>query len=168
MVQLADLASEVARRTDVTDVIIVDDFAGSGSSATSELSVALGAGELDLPRTVRLHLVFLVALSESLDSLRTMVASSGLEAQVRAIHQFGSEGRCFSEESGVFPDVLEREEARLLVRGFGERLESRAPLGFSDCEALVVFSRTVPNNTLLILWKNSKSFAALFPRHGSR
>lgn len=168
VVQLADLASEVAKRIDVTDVIIVDDFAGSGLSATSELSVALGAGEFDLPRPVRLHLVFLVALSESLDSLRTMVSSSGLEAQVRAIHQFGSEGRCFSEESGVFPDVLEREEARLLVRGFGERLESRAPLGFSDCEALVVFSRTVPNNTLPILWKNSKSFAALFPRHGSR
>jgi hypothetical protein len=40
----------------------------------------------------------------------------------------------------------------------------RSPLGFGDCQALVVFETGCPNNSVPILWKQTGEWQPLFPR----
>lgn len=51
-----------------------------------------------------------------------------------------------------------------LASDFGARLEPKHPVGYGNCEALVVFERSRPNNALPIMWASSKDWIPLFKR----
>jgi len=71
---------------------------------------------------------------------------------------------CFRDQSKVFPDQNERSRAREIAETRGTLLCKPAPLGYSDSEALVVFSHNCPNNTLPILWEKNRDWIPPFRR----
>ncbi len=72
--------------------------------------------------------------------------------------------KCFSDESKIFTNQDDRRNARDLCWEKGHCLVPNNPFGFSDCQTIVVFPDTCPNNNLPILWDENKDFKPLFKR----
>lgn len=74
----------------------------------------------------------------------------------------------FSPNGSVFQSEAERRAAFELCYSIGKSLYPSNPLGYGDCQGLVVFEHNCPNNTLPIFWKNGvydgKPWVPLFPR----
>ena len=64
----------------------------------------------------------------------------------------GNSDKCFSERSGILPESAKRVRAKEIVESYGRRVSKQHPLGFGNCQALIVFENTCPNNSLPILW----------------
>ena len=64
------------------------------------------------------------------------------------------------------PDAAKRAEATVIARAYGTELVKNDPLGHGNCQALVVFEMTCPNNSLPILWASPRGtrWRPLFPR----
>lgn len=72
--------------------------------------------------------------------------------------------KCFSDESKIFTNPDDRRNARDICWEKGNYLVSNNPLGFGDCQSIVVFPDTCPNNSLPILWAEKEDFKPLFKR----
>lgn len=158
--QLPELASQ-----GVTDIVIIDDFVGSGASLSRDLR------ELSdrTPTSVAVHVFVLAGMSAGLDAVsRAVTKAMGDRAAVHCLSEIHSEPGIFDPRAGVYPDVSDAADARAIVEQVGRRLEPRAPLGYGDCCAPIAFSRTIPNSAPAILWSASKGayeFEPLFPRN---
>lgn len=84
------------------------------------------------------------------------------ETRVHFCDSFDESDACFSERSKVFTDLDERLRARDIAEKKGSLLCKPAPLGYSDSQALVVFSHNCPNNTLPIIWEKNRDWVPLF------
>jgi hypothetical protein len=72
--------------------------------------------------------------------------------------------KCFSDESKIFANPDDRRNARDICWGKGHSLVPNNPLGFGDCQSIVIFPDTCPNNSLPILWAEKEDFKPLFKR----
>ena len=157
-----DLA--MAREDGVTDIVILDDFVGTGASLCEDLRwLAKYVAE-----DQRLHLFVLAGLKNGLRVVDREVRN--LWDDRGSLHGLMElAGRSpFDVDEGVFESAIDATDARALVVEYGMRLEPRAPLGFGGTESLIVFSRTTPNDCLPILWSRAEgrwTFEPLFPRH---
>ena len=154
------------RNDGVTDVVVVDDFCGSGDTLSADLekfAPFVGAEQM-------LYLFVLAGTDQGIDRVEEEAArlfGQG-NVKVRAMHSLRQEPDPFDERSKVFPSLTMAEDARYLVERFGKKLEPRIPLGYAEGCALIAFSRTIPNNAPPILWSSSSGgfqFFPLFPRH---
>ena len=67
------------------------------------------------------------------------------------------EDKAFSPESKHFKDPIQREKIKAICEKYGKKLYPKGPLGYEDCQGLLVFPYTVPNNTLPIIWAGPES-----------
>ena len=150
----------------VTDVIVIDDFCGSGDTLTADLEKFKPSVYADQV----LHLFVLAGIDEGLDRVEgKAIRLFGQEnVKVKVMHSLKREPGPFDERSRLYPSITMAEDARYLVERFGRKLEPRIPLGYGRGCALIAFSRTIPNNAPPILWSSSSGefrFVPLFPRH---
>ena len=151
----------------VTDIVICDDFVGTGSTLKESLANYIDC----LAPEQRLHLFVLAGMSDGVDLITSEAHNiyGDERVNIRCLHEIPSQPSMFDLESKIFESLEEAKRARILIQDFGRRLEPKAPLGFGGCCALITFSRTIPNNALPILWsrsrKDSFNFQPLFPRH---
>lgn len=152
----------------VTDIVICDDFVGTGQTIREEF--------LDkyidfLAPEQYIHLFVLSGTAAGIDLITNEAYRiyGDERINIRCLHELPSQPDFFDLESKVFESSEEAEQARKLMFNVGLKLEPKAPLGFGDCCALITFSRTIPNNAPPILWSESKKgdfkFQPLFPRH---
>ena len=153
----------------VQALIFVDDFIGSGRSASSGIEdLASDCGKLLRERGTFVYYLCVVATAAGRDRLLELGRSRfGDKFEVRAVTLIGDEARLFSECSETYPDPEERARARELFAKFGSVLEHSHPLGYEDGQLAVVFETTCPNNTLPVLWKDRGNWTSLFSRHGA-
>jgi hypothetical protein len=148
----------------VTDVVVIDDFIGTGRTLTSQL------GELAevLPTDKALHLFVLAGMADGVDALgRIFEERFGNRGSFHVLVDIPSRPGPFDPAAGIF-DRAVASEAENIARSFGERLEPNVPLGVGACCSLVVFHNTIPNNAPAILWSSSRGkhpFKALFARN---
>jgi hypothetical protein len=151
-------------------VLVVDDFVGSGSQAARNLLLAANMVRKDarlLKWAQEGHLLFtpLWAFASGVDAIRDDVGDI-LTAQ--PARNLDDEDRAFSESSTAYADPDERRYAESVFRQIGSQLQPESPLGWGDCQALVCFENTVPNDTLPPFWcrgiVNEKPWEPLFPR----
>lgn len=152
----------------VTDIVICDDFVGTGQTIKEEL---LSKYINVLAPEQYIHLFVLAGMADGVDLITNEAYRiyGNERINVRCLHEISSQLNIFDLASKVFESSEEAERARDLIRDIGRKLEPKAPLGFGDCCALITFSRTIPNNAPPILWSESKKgdfkFQPLFPRH---
>ena len=161
------LRSKVENLTDVSGVVFVDDFIGTGRTATRSLRETLEPMAEVLARDeVDVFLISVSGFARAAEKVERDVSSVVGSFRVSVCDPLDDSDRCFSERSTIFPDAGERARAEEVARSYGRKLSGRSPLGLGNCQALVVFESTCPNNSLPIIWAagSESSWEPLFPR----
>jgi hypothetical protein len=149
-------------RDKIQAIVIVDDFVGTGDSASEGLTrLAERLSGLQNEEGPKLFYIAVCGFQTGADTIQRHAETVGLKLRV---YLCDIVDRAFLPESKCFLTASDLERAREIASEKGHALEPKWPLGFGGCEALVVFDDTCPNNTLPIIWKESKDWKALFPR----
>ena len=154
--------------SDVTDVIVVDDFVGSGDTLVDGL-----ADLRDLiPASTQLHVFVLAAHPVGLERVVEFAQEQFADrCIVDGMQEVLGDPALFSVSGGIFESEQDCIDAKALVNEFGSRLSPQAPLGYRGCCSLVKFASTIPNDAPPILWRSSSGtfeFKALFERNSPR
>jgi AAA+ ATPase superfamily predicted ATPase len=150
---------------DVQCVVIVDDFIGSGESATDGLNRIFNekAG-ISAYRKAKWIYITVCGFEKGIAEVEKEIQHRELPVEVHVCDILTEKDRAFSEESTLFMSAADRLLAHDLAYRIGLQLEPGNPLGYKASEALVVFDDSCPNNALPILSEKGKSWTPLFPR----
>ncbi len=145
-------------------LVFVDDFIGSGNSACEYLErLALEFGD-ELRALLRIVFVSISGFHSGTEKVEEAAERLGLDMKIHVCDPLDDSQKCFLPGSLVFQSDAERLRARDIAYQKGVTLCRQAPLGYGDCQALVVFSHNCPNNSLPILWDKSDHWTPLFRR----
>ena len=149
-------------------VICVDDFIGSGQSATEQLA-KLTSRLHQIPRWGDRVLFIYATVVGFEKGMKCIEEHIGQEIIVLSYKVLTEADRAFSPENSIFDTAEERNRAREIAHRIGSVLEKDNPLGWENSQALVVFPDNIPNNTLPIFYKqgveyNGQLWRPLFPR----
>ena len=161
------LRSKVASLTDVSGIVFVDDFVGTGKTATRSLRETLEPMADVLARhEVDVFLISVSGFAKAAGKVERDLSLVVPSFRVSVCDPLDDSDRCFSERSTILPDAGDRLRAEEVARSYGGKLLRRSPLGLGNCQALVVFEGTCPNNSLPILWAagSEDRWEPLFPR----
>jgi hypothetical protein len=150
-------------------VLVVDDFAGTGSTISKGLKKFFDQRGIEEVREIflregRILCYLLFSFPEAVEKLRKEYP------QVRfiSVKVFGDEVKALDPNAGIFENEDEISFAKEMLIQIGRELDPQYPLGFGDTGALICFHNTIPNNTLPIFWRSGtvsdKPWRALFPR----
>lgn len=159
-------------------IILLDDFIGTGKSVTKYINEVLleETKKMGIVK-IRIYILSVIIHQEAKEYINK-------NTSVKDIIYFGQERKkAFSPNGSVFgyrPRMIVIREF-CYKYGLGlykhydhkRNIENEYPLGYMNCQSLVVFSHTVPNNTLPIIWsakrssKTKKKWHPLFPRNTS-
>lgn len=153
------------RRPSAVAVVFIDDFVGTGKTAVSQLTAYAGVTRsLGASHLIATNFVAICGFADAVNRVSQAASRLGIDLGVHVCDLLDSSHRCFHNDSLIFRDPGERERARDIAARFGTRAVKREPLGFGGCEATVIFENSCPNNTLPILWGQSKDWRPLFNR----
>jgi hypothetical protein len=147
-------------------VLILEDFIGTGGTAASRIDSlhADWTRNRPWPSGVEVYILGICGFETAIARVRDHLATFNWETHLHVAVPLDDGDRCFSDRSRIFADPDEREQARALCFDRGAALDPKNPLGFNDTQAAVCFEARCPNNSLPVLWKDSDSWCALFPR----
>jgi len=174
--KIGSVLKEKAKELPAFALVFVDDFIGTGNSACDYFKELVSEhGEVlkkllkepgEIPGTTKLQIFFIAicGFQEAQDKIEKALNELELPVEIHICDPLSEEDKVFSEKSKIFPDESERNEAKEIAYEYGIMLVKRAPLGYGDCQVAIVFEHNCPNNSLPILWAESKNFKPLFKR----
>ena len=158
-----ELDRKLEELDDVAGVVFVDDFIGTGGTAIESLRQELSPlTRILTDRRIAVFVVCVVGFASAGEKVERLLGNI-YPVRVSIVDPLGDVDRCFSDEAEIFEDARAREDAREAARDYGRRLLKKHPLGHGDCQALVVFEGTCPNNSLPILWSSAAGLEASVP-----
>jgi hypothetical protein len=165
LVERGQLKATLSKREDVQAIVFVDDFVGSGHSASDYLQTFLNeCQDVVKAKSIRIFLLSVCGFETGRRYVEEHLSSDVPEIHIHFCDSFDQSSVCFGDQSRVFTDQNERARARDIAEKKGVLLCKPAPLGYSDSQSLVVFSHNCPNNTLPILWEKNREWIPLFRR----
>ena len=168
VVRSAKLIERLNARHDVTSVVLVDDFVGSGGTAVGALGpLAKQARQLSGRPPVNWFLFAVTGLPDGVRTISQSAPASELRLRVELAHPLSEADLPLHTDSTVFETPDEREAARSLMIKYGQRSGMKFPLGYSEQAALVTFSENCPNNAPGVIWSDAGSWRPLFRRTAS-
>ena len=132
----------------VKNVVIVDDFCGSGDT----IKTYIMDSEVDFAGKTVYYVVVheMEEAEEVIKQLETHYKLKIVMVSLNTSPKFFKEGQ---------------EDSKLLFRDGMRKLDiKKDQLGYSNTEALVAFHNNTPNNTFPVFWKDTEKNVALFPR----
>jgi hypothetical protein len=146
-------------------VVFVEDFVGSGETIIGSLrELDSEIGDLIRHSSVKFFIVAVCGFEKALNKIDAVVRKLEFPLELFCVDVLSDADVVFSNKSAVFPDSIHREKALLIAKEKGESLEKKHPLGFGDCQSVVVFLSNCPNNTHTILYNETDGWMPLFPR----
>ncbi|MDH5524736.1 MAG: ATP-binding protein [Desulfobulbaceae bacterium] len=139
-------------------LIFIDDFIGTGGTAEKyfkEINELYGS--LLRESSIKVFLIAICGFSDKIDFLNDLLSDLKLDINIHICDPIDDSCKCFSDNSSIFVDFKEREEAKSIAYEYGTKLVSKNYLGYGDCQTAIVFETNCPNNNLPILWENSNS-----------
>jgi hypothetical protein len=165
LVERGQLNAVLSKRDDVQALVFIDDFVGTGHSASDYLRSFLTECEETLrTKSIRVFFVAVCGFGSGRQYIEDRLRSQMPDIRVHFCDSLDETDICFGDESKVFTDHEERSRARDVAEKKGTILCKPSPLGYSDSQALVVFSHNCPNNTLPIIWEKNRDWTPLFRR----
>ena len=150
-------------------ILVVDDFAGTGSTLEKGLTAFLeGVSDKGIRETFLKENRILCYLLYSFPEALNRIQKTFPELQVLATHVFGDDVRALEEDAAILENPGEIVFTRDFLIQTGRELVPQMPIGYGEMAALVCFHNTVPNNTLPVFWcagdVRGRSWKPLFPR----
>ena len=170
VIEKGKISAELASRDDIQAIVFIDDFVGTGNSAIEYIKEIFhdleSAGIETFPKLV---FASVVAYVDGWAKLQNNIASLKMPIELHTCEILDKRHQCFSDDSAIFMNQLEREQAQEIATEIGFKLEKRNPLGYGNLQLALVFEHGCPNNSLPILWDESSSnefkWRPLFKRH---
>jgi hypothetical protein len=131
----------------VKSAVFIDDLIGSGNQATNFFNQKLVNLKLDK---------YYFSLLAFEDGINNILKNTGFK-DVFTIKLLSKSDKAFSENSEIFREEKQRTLIKDFAQKYGRMLYPKGPLGYDDCQALIVFSHNTPNNTLPIIWASNKN-----------
>jgi tRNA A37 threonylcarbamoyladenosine synthetase subunit TsaC/SUA5/YrdC len=131
----------------VKALIFIDDIIGSGKQAIKYFNKNL----IRIP--IEKYYFSLFGFKNGFKKVEEIYGSG----KVKVGKFLNEEDKAFSPKSKHFKDPIQREQIKAVCEKWGRKLYPKGPLGYEDCQGLVVFPYTVPNNTLPIIWAGRES-----------
>jgi len=144
-------------------IVFIDDFIASGRTMADNLREFFKNKNIQ-PEDVKskIFLCAIVGFTDSANKLETEFNKYNVKVEIA--NELSELDKCFSKGSTIFRNDIMKEESKELCQSKGLELEKKYPLGFSDCQSLIVFHDNCPNNTLPIFYKKTKDWTPLFER----
>ena len=157
---------------DEHNIIVVDDFVGTGGTITPLFFGEHAPVRCLLNRLPRCR-IFVGVIAGFENGLREVFVSLreyGDRVTFVPSRVFDESDRCFDETSRIFPQKRRRERFKEFCKSVAlahyPRLPKTFHFGFRGTGCLVVFPDTVPNNSIPILWHNEGTWFPIFPASG--
>ena len=158
------LERRLDEQSEIQRLVIIDNFAGTGSTLVNGLKEHLDILKLANAKGIRVVIIVVVGFGQTRDRVSRFIKDNNLDADIYFCDELGEEDKVFSEMSTLYTESQERDHAKQVAESKGVALERRHPLGYEDTQSVVVFFDSCPNNTLPILWSAKNGWAPLFPR----
>jgi hypothetical protein len=157
---------DAIRSGDTQALVFVDDFIGTGESAVQNLQyVSTLVGDSVIPAELKVCFVAITGFVSGRAYIENNLSPLQIPAEVHICEPLDESMRVFGEQSTFWSSKAQLVEAKELAESYGRELDKRHPLGYRNSQAAVVFESSIPNNSLPILWKKSKSWTPLFERY---
>lgn len=145
---------------EIDRIVVLDDFCGSGSQATTfdeEFVVNL---KKDKPE-IKIDYFSLFAIEKGLNKIRHLHYN-----RAEAVFVLDNTYKCFSKDSRFFSakDIEIKEKCKSVCNKYGRKLEPRNPFGYKNGQMLLGFHHNTPNNSLPIFWNEKSSWNPIFKR----
>jgi len=144
-------------------IIFIDDFIATGNTMKEKLREVLNS-ERNKTKEIQSKIFLCSIVGYSKSGVMLEKEFKELDVSVEIANELNESDKCFSDASPLFRSKLEKEKCKELCLDKGLELENKNPLGFSNCQSLIVFSDNCPNNTLPIFYKKTKKWTPLFER----
>lgn len=165
IVENGKISSAIENNKDIKGLVFVDDFCGSGATAKDCLIKFFNAHRsLISANNIKVFFIAVTGFISAKQYIEDHLNKENIEINLHICDLMDDKDKCFSEDNKFFANEYERSTAKNIAQKIGDSLEKKAPLGFNDTEAAIVFESNCPNNTLPILWKESKNWIPLFKR----
>lgn len=160
------LIDEIKKRTDIKAVIFIDDFVGTGDQASTYLRDIQESINKVIEQNLKVIFIAVVVTKDGWAKVREVVDTLGISVEIHYCEVLNETDQIFGENSKVFPDLNEKELAKITALKYGKLLVKDNPLGYGGVGVGVVFERSCPNGTVPILWaEGSKlNWVPLFKR----
>lgn len=150
--------------TEVKALIIVDDFIGTGSGLSSNLTAFFSKnGEFLKEERIEIYIAVLCATTKGEDKVRSTLSELSEYSDLLVHEYLDRRHYAFDDAQPIWPDESERNRAKDLIQRLGLQADKNRPLGYQDSAMLVVFNRNCPNNTLPILHSRGRGNSAWKP-----
>lgn len=160
------------RSLGVRHMILADDFVGSGTTLSKLfLQNAPLASLLQANPEASLKILLIAGFEAGLTRIKSSIPTQlSKRVQIISGRLFGPRDQCFELRSRILSSEEQRNNLKQFCQDAAAKhypgLDVDSRLGFRALGALVVFSDTVPNNSLPILWHDRGTWLPLFPGSG--
>lgn len=151
--------------SEIKGVILVDDFIGTGDTLSGEIA--------KFPATVRdaleqtstpVFLLVVVGYTKGIKVVEDAISRAALNISLHVCDIIPSDESMFGNRAKTFSTDDERLRAKDMAYEYGVGLVPKAPLGYGDTQAAIVFENKIPNNCPPILWQETSTWKPLFRR----
>jgi len=144
-------------------IILVDDFVGTGKTVESFVESNIGIIDAILARKIQIILLCCFMMDFTLNRLRRRFPDiTFMPCEIKY--------RAFDNEKSLFGSHSKMVEVRKFCYKYGQKIigkrrrDDMKPLGFGNCQSLVVMEQSTPNDTLPLIWGSTAKGEPLFPR----
>ncbi|MFT5984233.1 MAG: hypothetical protein ACI9RM_002695 [Ulvibacter sp.] len=153
---------------DISTVLIVDDFIGSGNSLSANIRKFYKKhNKIIIDSKINILLGVVCATVEGEDKVRQVLTELDSNSDLIVCDNISQKHFAFGEHNDIWDNNNEMLAAKDLCMNLGAQIDKQRPLGYVNQGLLVVFSRNCPNNSLPILHsagRGSNQWKPLFER----
>lgn len=143
---------DYSKLTQHDELIFVDDIIGSGNTHYEEI---INAGFPE-KRNFSVGVLSVIINEKGKSFLKRKFPDLEIYGEVKI--------DVFDDDQRLFGTRNKTKAIREFAYKYGKKLDAKNPLGYKNSQMLVIFAHAVPNNTLPIIWKDTKDWNALVPR----
>jgi hypothetical protein len=152
--------------------IIADDFVGTGKTLASLLAQQSSPiiKLLEKFPKAKLFILIIVGFESAIRSVMKKIDEYRERIHIIVYQTLTEQDRCFDNHSLIILDSNQRDKFEEFCLDTADRCMKKLPdkfwLGYEETGAITVFTDSIPNNSLPILWYSGEDWVALFPRSG--
>ena len=164
-IEIGKILEKLKNDNKINFLIFVDDFIGTGNNIINNIREINKKYPEIFKKDIHIFMAIITGFLDAKEKIEQELEKLGFKNIKIIIHEpLNENNKCFSENSKIFTNSIQKKEAEDLCWNFGNKLVSNNPLGYGNCQVAIIFPETCPNNCLPILWAKNKDFIPLFER----